>query len=310
MWSTAFNLPNQLTTARLILAVIMFGLIAWEYYTASTVLFIIAAGTDWLDGYYARKYNQVTNLGRILDPFADKVIVCGTFIFLIAIPQMLDTPFGLRPWMVVAIVGRELLVTALRSFIEDRGSDFSAQVVGQGQDGSPVRIGRGLPDFPRIRKTHRSGMALAAPRGIGLVHGDRHGLFGSGVCSGGHPSNAGTVDGWIDFTSVGDRDRSGCCNEPFDVGLDWVAACGTSRCVPFRFHRPVPWGGSLVLLVAACFYAFFPALLGLSLGSKGNAEKGDNGQDQNLITKDTKIAKKAVREGWRSTKPPRHVSPE
>ena len=45
------------------------------------VLFIIAAGTDWLDGYYARKYGQVTTLGRILDPFADKVIVCGTFIF-------------------------------------------------------------------------------------------------------------------------------------------------------------------------------------------------------------------------------------
>ncbi|MGO8752458.1 MAG: CDP-diacylglycerol--glycerol-3-phosphate 3-phosphatidyltransferase [Thermoguttaceae bacterium] len=131
MWATAFNLPNQLTTARLILAVIMFGLIAWEHYTASTVLFIIAAGTDWLDGYFARKYNQVTNLGRILDPFADKVIVCGTFIFLIAIPQTLATPWGLRPWMVVAIVGRELLVTALRSFIEDRGSDFSAQWSGK-----------------------------------------------------------------------------------------------------------------------------------------------------------------------------------
>ena len=131
MWATAFNLPNQLTTARLILAVIMFVLIAWEHYTASTVLFIIAAGTDWLDGYFARKYNQVTNLGRILDPFADKVIVCGTFIFLIAIPQTLATPLGLRPWMVVAIVGRELLVTALRSFIEDRGSDFSAKWSGK-----------------------------------------------------------------------------------------------------------------------------------------------------------------------------------
>ena len=50
------------------------------------MLFIIAAGTDWLDGYYARKYSQVTTLGRILDPFADKVIVCGTFIFLVADP--------------------------------------------------------------------------------------------------------------------------------------------------------------------------------------------------------------------------------
>ncbi len=129
--SVVFNLPNQLTMLRLILAVILFGVIAWEYYLPAMVLFIIAAGTDWLDGWYARKYQQVTTLGRILDPFADKVIICGTFIFLIAIPDMLDTPWGLRPWMVVVIVGRELLVTALRSFIEDRGSDFSAKWSGK-----------------------------------------------------------------------------------------------------------------------------------------------------------------------------------
>ena len=96
------------------------------------MLFIIAAGTDWLDGYYARKYGQVTTLGRILDPFADKVIVCGTFIFLAADPDDGTTfPCGLRAWMVVVIVGRELLVTALRSFIEDRGSDFSAKMSGK-----------------------------------------------------------------------------------------------------------------------------------------------------------------------------------
>jgi CDP-diacylglycerol--glycerol-3-phosphate 3-phosphatidyltransferase len=131
MWASAFNLPNQLTGLRLVLAVIMFGLIATEHYLGSMVLFVIAAGTDWLDGYFARKYQQITTLGRILDPFADKVIVCGTFIFLLAVPEMLDTPWGLRPWMVVVIVGRELLVTALRSFIEDQGSDFSARWSGK-----------------------------------------------------------------------------------------------------------------------------------------------------------------------------------
>ena len=131
MWASAFNLPNQLTGLRLVLAVIMFGLIATEHYLASMVLFVIAAGTDWLDGYFARKYQQITTLGRILDPFADKVIVCGTFIFLLAVPEMLSTPWGLRPWMVVVIVGRELLVTALRSFIEDQGSDFSAKWSGK-----------------------------------------------------------------------------------------------------------------------------------------------------------------------------------
>ncbi len=132
--ASAFNLPNQLTSLRLILAVVMFCLIAWDTratYLASTVLFIVAAGTDWLDGYFARKYGMVTTLGRILDPFADKVIVCGTFIFLVAVPRMAETSLGLRPWMVVVVVGRELLVTALRSFLEDRGSDFSAQMSGK-----------------------------------------------------------------------------------------------------------------------------------------------------------------------------------
>jgi CDP-diacylglycerol--glycerol-3-phosphate 3-phosphatidyltransferase len=129
--ATVFNLPNQLTSLRLILAVVMFAFIGAESYLTSMVLFIIAAGTDWLDGYYARRYSQVTTLGRILDPFADKVIVCGTFIFLAAAPAMMKEPLGLRTWMVVVIVGRELLVTALRSFIEDRGSDFSAKLSGK-----------------------------------------------------------------------------------------------------------------------------------------------------------------------------------
>jgi CDP-diacylglycerol---glycerol-3-phosphate 3-phosphatidyltransferase len=124
--TVVFNLPNQLTWLRLALTVVMFGLIAFQYYAASMVLFIVAASTDWLDGYFARKYNLVTTLGRILDPFADKVIICGSFIFLAAIPAS-----GIRPWMAVVIVGRELLVTALRSFLEQQGADFSATLSGK-----------------------------------------------------------------------------------------------------------------------------------------------------------------------------------
>jgi len=129
-----FSLPNQLTAMRLVLAVVMFCLIPWETgaaYLAAAVLFLLAAGTDWLDGYFARKYNLVTRLGRILDPFADKVIVCGTFIFLVAVPAMADVRLGLRAWMVVVIVARELLVTALRSFLEAGGTDFSAKTSGK-----------------------------------------------------------------------------------------------------------------------------------------------------------------------------------
>ena len=132
--ATVFNLPNQLTSLRLLLAVVMFTLLAWDkYYLTSMVLFIIAAGTDWLDGYFARKYDLVTTLGRILDPFADKVIVCGTFIFLAVSPKLVDDPsiWVLKAWMVVVIVGREILVTALRSFLEQRGSDFSAKMSGK-----------------------------------------------------------------------------------------------------------------------------------------------------------------------------------
>lgn len=126
-----WNFPNQVTISRLVLAVVLFVVIAQKYYLASMVLFIVAASTDWLDGWYARRYGQVTTLGRILDPFADKVIICGTFIFLTAIPAMLAVPWGLRPWMVVVLVGREILVTALRSFFEERGSDFSANWSGK-----------------------------------------------------------------------------------------------------------------------------------------------------------------------------------
>ncbi len=106
----------------------LFGLIAFKYYTAAFVVFLVAASTDWVDGYLARRYGMVTTLGRILDPFADKIIVCGTFIFLAAIPEM---QHYLPAWMVVVIVGRELLVTALRSFLEQQGADFSANMAGK-----------------------------------------------------------------------------------------------------------------------------------------------------------------------------------
>ena len=109
----------------------MFGFLEFEFYLTGMWLFIIAASTDWIDGYYARKYGMVTTLGRILDPFADKVIICGAFIYLIASHDMLETPWGLRAWMVVLIIGRELLVTAIRGFIEQSGGDFSAQMIGK-----------------------------------------------------------------------------------------------------------------------------------------------------------------------------------
>ncbi len=121
-----FNVPNQLTVLRLLLSLALFVLIALKYYLTGFFVFAVAAGTDWMDGYWARKYGQVTTLGRILDPFVDKIIVCGTFIFLGAVPES-----GVAAWMAVLIVGRELLVTALRSFLEGEGADFSAAMSGK-----------------------------------------------------------------------------------------------------------------------------------------------------------------------------------
>ena len=120
------NVPNQLTAARLVLSIVLFVLIPLHYYLASMVLFIVAASTDWIDGYWARKYGQVTTVGRIFDPFADKIIICGSFIFLAAIPDS-----AIVAWMAVVVVAREMLVTALRNFLEGEGADFSAKMSGK-----------------------------------------------------------------------------------------------------------------------------------------------------------------------------------
>ncbi len=131
--SKILNVPNQLTLSRIALSVVLFSFLAFGFYKTSFVFFVIAAGTDWIDGYWARKYGQVTKLGRVLDPFADKLFICGTFIFLGAVSPLTDgtVPSGILPWMAVVIVGRELLVTALRTFVEQQGGDFSAKWAGK-----------------------------------------------------------------------------------------------------------------------------------------------------------------------------------
>lgn len=126
-----FNVPNQLTAARFVLSIAVFALIPLQQYLAAMIVFVIAASTDWIDGWYARKFGQVTKLGRIFDPFVDKIIICGTFTLLAV--EMRDFPWyiAITGWMAVIVVGRELLVTALRSIIEGGGGDFSAKLAGK-----------------------------------------------------------------------------------------------------------------------------------------------------------------------------------
>src|SRR6188508_1452635 len=135
--NVVWNVPNILTIARLVLSVFCFVTLTFDWYLTSLVLFAIAAGTDWVDGFYARRYGQITQLGRILDPFADKIIICGTFTFLAAVPPVFSerglnaSSSEIWAWMAVIVVAREILVTALRSFFEEHGSDFSAKWSGK-----------------------------------------------------------------------------------------------------------------------------------------------------------------------------------
>lgn len=130
------NLPNKITVSRFILSMILFIILYFipknsteqlYKYTLdiALVLFIIAGSTDLIDGHLARKYNLVTAFGRIADPFADKVLVCGSFIYFISL-----TNFVL-PWMVIIIIARELLVSNLRSYIESLGYKFGASISGK-----------------------------------------------------------------------------------------------------------------------------------------------------------------------------------
>lgn len=123
-----WNLPNLITVSRLVLSLILFVIIYLEgWWKTSAFLFILAAATDFLDGYFARKYNQVTTLGRIMDPFVDKIIICGAFIFLLE----RGAATGINAWFVLIIIGREMFITSLRGFLEKQGRDFSASWSGK-----------------------------------------------------------------------------------------------------------------------------------------------------------------------------------
>lgn len=138
------NLPNQITIGRLFMAVVFFVCLAqFDIKTVpvriwlldlSAALFFVAAWTDVLDGYLARKHNQVTSFGRIVDPFVDKILVIGAYTFLAG--DSFSTAGGekvsyVSAWMVIVILGRELLVTSLRGVTEGSGVSFAANVYGK-----------------------------------------------------------------------------------------------------------------------------------------------------------------------------------
>ena len=155
-----WKLPNQLTVARIGLAVAFFVLLglydhaaprAVWLLNAALIVYLVAGVTDILDGWIARKYNWTSAFGRIADPFVDKVLVLGAFIMLTGSnfaatggPSCTEQAEATMPlwinghmmtavqsWMVVVILCRELLVSAVRGYSESQGMKFPATPAGK-----------------------------------------------------------------------------------------------------------------------------------------------------------------------------------
>jgi CDP-diacylglycerol---glycerol-3-phosphate 3-phosphatidyltransferase len=150
------HVPNALTALRLLLAGVFFGMLSYYqkdspvgrhgevvWLNLAFIVYLVALVTDFLDGFLARRWKVEGAFGRVVDPFVDKVLVLGSFIFFagknftIILPSPTETPTSIRtitgvvPWMVVIILARELLVTSLRGSMESEGEAFGAQFSGK-----------------------------------------------------------------------------------------------------------------------------------------------------------------------------------
>jgi CDP-diacylglycerol--glycerol-3-phosphate 3-phosphatidyltransferase len=125
------HLSDQLTAARALAVPVVVVLFAWDFpghdYWA-TAVFAVAMATDWFDGWYARRTNRSSNLGRLLDPVADKLLVMATLIMLVG--EVLPA------WMVAAIVAREFLLSGLRLAALERGVVIGARDLGKLKTGT------------------------------------------------------------------------------------------------------------------------------------------------------------------------------
>jgi len=126
--------PNTLTLFRIAAVPIIVILMLFPNRVScwvAAILFSAAAITDYLDGYFARRFGLVSNLGKVMDPVADKLLVSSAFIML--------TALGWVPaWMVCIIIGREIAVTGLRNIIAEKGEDVSASNLGKYKTGFQI----------------------------------------------------------------------------------------------------------------------------------------------------------------------------
>jgi CDP-diacylglycerol---glycerol-3-phosphate 3-phosphatidyltransferase len=128
------NLPNTLTVARIFLVPLLVSVLLTKFEgrlvmglpveLVAAAIFGIASLTDWLDGYLARRRKQVTTLGQILDPLADKLLISATLVSLVQLDLV-------QSWMVALIIGREIAVTGLRNLAYSRGLTMPASGLGK-----------------------------------------------------------------------------------------------------------------------------------------------------------------------------------
>jgi len=122
-----WNLPNSLTLFRIFLVPFLVVVLLTKYSNRlGLMIFLVAAATDFFDGYFARRMQKITRLGVLLDPIADKLLMSAAFISLVELGMA-------RAWMVVIIIGREFAVSGLRSIAAQHGVTIAASPLGKGK---------------------------------------------------------------------------------------------------------------------------------------------------------------------------------
>ena len=143
------RIPNAITLLRILIAAAFFAVLGGYRFpdqgilwgNIAIALFVLAATTDFIDGYLARKWDVVSMFGRLMDPLCDKILILGAFIYFagprfsveswIESGNLYTMTTGIYPWMVVVIIARELLVTSIRAVMESRGYSGGAKWAGK-----------------------------------------------------------------------------------------------------------------------------------------------------------------------------------